>query len=130
MSENQSRKKGYRSERVKRLIQNFHQDFMEGHSIAEIEAKYNVSKGYAYGFLKEIAELNNVSVDMYYQVEHGPHVCIDREGRLLPNRNVSFAEIRSDLENASSMLDDASSRLDSISKMFEQEMNMKDEVNS
>ena len=112
----------YRTERVKRLIANFHEDFMSGMTISEIEKKYHVSDSYAYNFLEEIAAKNNVSVETYYQKEHGPHICLTREGKLLPNKNVSFTEIRSNLQTASDALDKASSHLEELSGMIEQEL--------
>lgn len=119
----QKPRKGYRTERVKRLVDNFHQDFTDGLTISEIEEKYKVSKGYAYGLLDEIAEKNGVSKETYYQVEHGPHICISRDGRLLPNKSVSFTEIKSNLSTASKALTDASTHLDELTASIEQEIN-------
>ncbi len=91
-------------------------------SIAEIEKKYNVSDSYAYSLLEEIAELNGVSVETYYQKDHGPHIFLTREGRLVINKNVSFEEIKGNLKTASDALDEASSHLDQLSGMIEQEL--------
>lgn len=121
MSEKKTRK-GHRSERVKRLIDDFHHDFMNGLSIAEIEEKHDVSKGYAYGLLDEIAAKNGVSKETYYQMEHGPHICISRDGRLLPNKNISFEEIKGNLADASKSLTDASRHLEELTQLIEDEI--------
>lgn len=116
-------RKGHRSERVKRLIDDFHNDFtVKGLTIAEIEESHDVSKGYAYGLLDEIAEKNGVSKEMYYQMEHGPHICISRDGRLLPNKNISFEEIKGNLNEASKALTDASTHLDEVAQIIEHEI--------
>ncbi len=123
MSEKATRRR--RSERVNLLIANFHQEFVDHQlSIAEIEEKYHVSKGYAYNLLDEIAENNGVSVETYYQMDHGPHICISRDGRLLPNQKLSFTEIRGNLTTASDALNQASSHLDSLTKAIEQEIQL------
>ena len=115
----------HRTERVKLLVANFHRDFVDGGlTIAEIEKKYHVSKGYAYGLLDEIAENNGVTAETYYQMEHGPHICIGRDGRLIPNKNVSFTDIRSNLSTASDALNQASAHLENLSKTIEQEIEL------
>ena len=94
-----------RTERVKLLIENFHSEFMSGLTIGEIEEKYHVSKGYSYNLLDEIAAQNGVDKEIYFQRDHGLHVYTAQDGRILPARSTaSFAEIKSNLNDASQKL--------------------------
>lgn len=71
-----------RTERVTKMIQDFHMLFMQGKTPDEITEMYGVSEGYWRKVIKEIAERNNVDPDFYFQRNHGMHVVTDSAGRI------------------------------------------------
>ncbi len=112
-----------RTERVRMMIENFYNEFMKGMTIFEIEEKYGVSKGYSYRILDEIAQKNGVNKEIFFQKEHGFHVFTDQNGRIVPNKSVSFREIYENLRMAEKLLNQTSKNLISLKDEMEVTLN-------